>query len=230
MSETVAAARAKIRALTQDLELRNPVVGSTLLDQLLETETHRVATEVGMGETRTAAYVTLVANTHSYVIPSSGSLQYLGIVSFIYDYDRSPLTKTTEEWIIAQRRGTGTPSRGAPRYWAIVFGTDSKVTVYLYPEPGSVEAGQTLTAIFQQIPTNFADDAATIPFDESLLRGLEYRVAALAAASMSAESRTERGLDQLGPAYQAAGDFLVRAAASRLASAKLQDRVVVRRW
>jgi hypothetical protein len=227
-----------VRILLRDIELNNLAVGSFALKRALENAMHYVAQAAGMGETRTTGYVTLVASTHEYTLPPTGSVQFQWIQRFIRDFDNFPLDKVTEDDILQWRRGTGTPSRGHPRCAAWSYGTGSAWTLRVYPEPDGAAAAYKLSAIFTQVPTSLGDDGTvTIPFDEPLLRGLEQLVAARCALGMRKSEREERGIsDAEVQGWQRGGGEVgfrspndaVSQAWGRIHQGKLRDRVLVR--
>ena len=167
-----------VRELLRDLDPGARVVPSERIWRALEATAQAWGVDVWQGPAWVTGAITVVAGTSDYTLP--GSVEYAQVLELRRQSDGHLLSRRTQEQMELLRENTSnTPS--PPTDFALWELTTQVVNVRVYPTGANV-----LDLLRSLIPGALSSDAATVPFNAPLARGLERFVAAEIAASQMA--------------------------------------------
>lgn len=224
MSETLAACRQNVRLMLDDLKLGDVAIGSLRLDDIIYRESMLIAGQLYGGVTVSAGAISVSAGTDDYSLGASS--QHNSLADPIWDATGQPLVKVTMDDMDVLRRGASVPT-GTPTYYALWEDDSTNVmTIRLAPRP---VASGTLTLRRSVLPSAFTSDSSTIGMSDLALRGLEWRCAASAVASVGDDALAKLGIKpQIVGYWNGKADDALKAEQARLGLAKRQATVVRR--
>jgi hypothetical protein len=222
MSSTVPVELTRIRRLICDRKVSDPVIPSSLLEELFYDAMDEIARECGAGDIVQTGFAT-VGPTSTTVAVSATYPAMRHLKQLVRATDGVPLEKTTYDLILRMRQFGGAEF-GPPRVFTLVPGVDESVLLEVYPTPSTA---MSLTGVWEPVPATVSQVTGTVYLSPTGLLALRTLVASRALASLSASA-----LEKLGrsPQYVANLDRQARDSMldewSRMHAGEMQDRVV----